>query len=43
MQHLQPNATLQGGKSVETIYRGGNSKARNPKIQNMLRYLKSCL
>ncbi len=24
---------------VETIYRGGNSKARNPKIQNMLRMI----
>ena len=25
---------------VETIYRGGNSKARNPEIQNMLRPFK---
>lgn len=24
---------------VETIYKGGNSKARNPKIQNMLRMI----
>ena len=24
---------------VEAIYRGGNSKARNPKIQNMLRMI----
>ena len=24
---------------IETIYRGGNSKARNPKIQNMLRMI----